>query len=72
MHDKLVRAYLRSVPRKQGRRFLRALFDELAQEDGDNIIPFRHRELIEAQRKKERGAIAWARSRLPVWMLPHA
>lgn len=70
MQDKLVRAYLRSIPRKQGRRFLRALFDELAVEDGDNIIPIRQRELLALQRRKERGAVAWARSRLPAWMLP--
>lgn len=69
MQDKLVRAYLRAVPTKQGRRFLRALFDELAMDDGENIIPIRDREAIEARRRKERGAVAWARSRLPTWMI---
>lgn len=69
MQDKLVRAYLRAVPTKQGRRFLRALFDELAMDDGENIIPIRDREVIEARRRKERGAVAWARSRLPTWMI---
>lgn len=68
MQDKLVRAYLRSAPRKQAKRFLRCLFEELAEPDGDNIIPLRQREFTEALRRKERGAIAWARSRLSAWM----
>jgi len=72
MQEKLVKAYLRSVPRKQGRRFLRCLFEEPALDDHDNVVPIKHREVIEARRKKERGAVAWARSRLPAWMLPPA
>lgn len=70
MQDKLVRAYLRSIPRKQGRRFLRALFEELAAEEADNIIPIRNAEYREALREKECRAVAWARSRLPSWLLP--
>lgn len=72
MQDKLVRAYLRSVSRKQGRRFLRALFEELSVEEPENVIPLHEGCLIEKRRSKERGAVAWARSRLPAWMLPPA
>lgn len=72
MQDKLVRAYLRTVPRKEGRRFLRNLFDELSLEDGDNIIPLWDRDFAAALRRKERGAVAWARSRIPAWILPPA
>lgn len=67
--DKAIRAFIRSAPAKQRRRFLRAFFEELSTEEADNVIPFRDRALQAIEAEKQRGAIAWARARLPAWMI---
>lgn len=67
--DKAIRAFCEAAPPKMRRRFLRSLFDQLAEEDGDNVIPFRDRARIALEHEKQRGAVAWARSRLPAWMI---
>lgn len=66
--DRAIRAFCRSASPKRRRRFLRAFFEELAMDDGDNVIPFRQRDDVEREREKAARAVAWARSRLPVWM----
>lgn len=67
--DKAIRAFCAAAPPKVRRRFLRSLFDQLSEQDGDNVIPLRDRARIELEQEKQRGAVAWARTRLPVWMI---
>ena len=66
--ERMVSAYLRSVPPKQGRRFLRCLAEEFSDCE-ETVVPFMQRAAVERRIQKERGSLAWMRDRIPVWLV---
>lgn len=66
--EKAISAHLRSIPPKQGRRFLRFLAEEFVDCE-ETVVPFLRREIVEQRQRMERGSLAWMRDRIPVWLV---